>query len=108
MHAEYFIVLGLCLAGPFAFSFSKVLRFHRLPARLILAVAVPLPVFLAWDAFATARGHWDFNPRYVTGVMIGNLPLEETLFFVVIPFCALFTWEVVKHFMTPRGGRDGS
>ena len=102
MHAEYFIVLALSLIGPLALSFSSVLRFYRYPRRLLLAIGAPLPLFLAWDGFATARGHWDFNPKYITGIMIGNLPLEEVLFFVVIPFCALFTWEVVKYYAAPR------
>jgi lycopene beta-cyclase len=107
MRTEYFIVLGLSLFGPLLVSFSRQLRFYRFPKRLLVAIAVPMPVFLAWDAWATARGHWNFNPDHVTGVMLGNLPLEEVLFFVVVPFCALLTWEVVKHYRA-RHDKDGA
>lgn len=106
MSGEYFIVLGIALLGPLIFSFSRALHFYRSIHRLILALALPLPLFLGWDVFATARGHWSFHPRFITGLMIGNLPLEEVLFFIVIPFCALFTWEVVKHYSGKRDGEN--
>ena len=63
-----------------------------------LAAAV-LPVaaaFTAWDILAIARGQWSYNSRYVTGVTLpGRLPLEELLFFVVVPVCAVLTFEAV-------------
>jgi len=95
---EYFIVLALTLAGPLALSRSRELSFYRRPVRLAAAIGLPFPVFILWDAAATARGHWNFNPDYITGFMLYNLPVEEVLFFVVVPFAALFTWETVKFF----------
>jgi lycopene cyclase domain-containing protein len=98
MKLEYFIVLGVCLAGPLALSFSKKLTFYKNPIRLVLAILIPMIVFIAWDMFAAMRGHWGFNTDYITGFFIFNLPVEEILFFAVIPFAGLFTWEVVKYF----------
>lgn len=52
--------------------------------------------FVVWDLVAIARGHWDFAPRYTLGIDLGGvLPLEELLFFVVIPICALLTHQAV-------------
>jgi lycopene cyclase domain-containing protein len=99
MKIEYFLVLAVTIAGPLFFSFSPELRFHRSPRRLLLAIGFPFPVFILWDVIATARGHWSFNPEYVTGLMLYNLPLEEVLFFIVVPFAALFTWESVNWFL---------
>jgi len=98
MKLEYFIVLGVCLAGPLVFSFSKKLNFYKKPFRLVRAILIPMIVFIAWDVVAAARGHWGFNTEYVSGFFIFNLPVEEVLFFAVIPFAGLFTWEVVKYF----------
>lgn len=98
MKFEYFILLAICAAGPAFLSFSRKLTFYKYPARLILSITIPFIVFVLWDFWATARGHWGFNPLYVIGVKLFNLPVEEVLFFVVIPFCALFTWETVKYF----------
>lgn len=53
-----------------------------------LVVAV---VFLIWDAVFTKHGVWGFNPVYCLGIDIVKMPIEEWLFFVIIPFCSLFT-----------------
>ena len=102
MKIEYFIVLAFCLAAPLVLSFSKELDFHKYPLRLLLAVVLPLALFIPWDIIATARGHWSFNPEYIVGVKFYGLPLEEILFFIVIPFCGIFTWESVKYFMRKK------
>ncbi len=65
--------------------------------RLLAAVACVVPVFVAWDLYAIARGHWSFDPRSVTGVRLpGHLPVEEIVFFLVIPFAAILTFEAVR------------
>ena len=102
MKIEYFLVLAIALAGPIVLSFSKELTIYKTARRLILSIGLPLPVFIVWDMIVTTRGHWSFNPLYVVGVHVGNLPLEEALFFVIIPFCAIFTWESVKYFLREK------
>ena len=52
-------------------------------------------VFSLWDIVAIARDHWTYNPKYVTGIHLGDLPLEEVVFFIVIPICALLSYEAV-------------
>lgn len=102
MPFEYLAVLVVSLAGPLIFSFSRELTFYRSPARLVLSIVIPFVIFVLWDILVTGRGHWSFNPDYTLGITIVNLPIEEILFFVVIPFCALFTWESVKYFLRQR------
>jgi lycopene cyclase domain-containing protein len=98
MKAEYFMVLAGCFVIPFILSFSKKLDFYKYPLRLVLSLGIPFVLFIAWDTAASARGHWSFNPEYTIGLKILNLPLEEILFFLIIPFCGIFTWECVKFF----------
>jgi lycopene beta-cyclase len=102
MPFEYAAVLLLCAAVPAVMSFSKELNFYASWRRLALAVVIPMIPFVLWDMVATARGHWSFNARYTLGLELVNLPIEEVLFFVVVPFCALFTWESVKYFLRRR------
>ncbi len=99
MKSEYFIVLAAAFVVPFIRSFSKEINFYKYPARLILSIGLPFAVFILWDVMAASRGHWSFNEKYIIGFRVFNLPVEEILFFIIIPFCALFTWEVVKYFM---------
>ncbi len=98
MEIEYFIVLAISLAAPLILSFSKKMDFYRSPKRLIIALIIPFILFFIWDVVVTARGHWSFNPQYTIGFKILGLPIEEILFFLVIPFCGLFTWESIKYF----------
>ena len=73
------------------------MRVWRRPRRLLASLAAPLVLFSVWDVAAIAAGEWRFNRRYVTGVDLpGHLPVEEVAFFVVVPICALLTYEAVK------------
>ncbi|RJP28083.1 MAG: lycopene cyclase domain-containing protein [Candidatus Omnitrophota bacterium] len=104
--SKYLILLILSLAVPFLFSFWPELRFYKKGnlRRLFLSILFIVIIFGGWDIFATWRGHWSFDPDGVLGARIINLPLEEVLFFVVIPFCCIFTWESLK-LISKMGGR---
>ena len=95
--SEYAMVLLIAGAVPFALSFWPPLRFYKNMKALLLSLLSVVVVFGAWDVFATWRGHWHFEESGVWGINIINLPLEEWLFFIVIPFCCVFTWEAMKY-----------
>lgn len=72
----------------------NVLRRWR---RLTLTVLPVVAVFALWDMAAIAAGHWTFDPGQITGVRLpGGLPLDELLFFAVIPVCAILGFEAVR------------
>jgi len=54
-------------------------------------------VFIPWDIIKTAIGVWGFNPDYLSGIMFFNLPLEEVLFFIAIPYACLFTYHSLEY-----------
>ena len=93
---QYLILLGLCLAitAPLELFGAGVYRQpHRL-ARAVLGVAA---LFLIWDAVAIRAGVWTYNGEYITGLHIPfGVPIEEVLFFLVIPLCGLLTYNAVS------------
>jgi lycopene cyclase domain-containing protein len=93
---EYLIVLAACVLVtlPLELAGARVYRQPRRLARAVLPVAL---VFLVWDALAIAGRVWDYAPGRVTGIRAPfAVPLEEVLFFVVIPICGLLTYEAVQ------------
>ncbi|MBK8684490.1 MAG: lycopene cyclase domain-containing protein [Bacteroidetes bacterium] len=77
---------------PFIFSFHPKLKFYKEWKHLGKALLVCLLIFLPWDMYFTQKGIWGFNPDYLCGVYIYNLPLEEVLFFICIPYASLYTY----------------
>ncbi|MFA6357983.1 MAG: lycopene cyclase domain-containing protein [Candidatus Omnitrophota bacterium] len=94
--SSYMLVLILSGIFPLVLSFYPPLKFWRNSKALILTLSILVIFFGAWDVFAVWRTHWYFNPQGIIGLRIINLPLEEWLFFIVIPFCCIFTWEALK------------
>jgi lycopene cyclase domain-containing protein len=92
---QYMMVLGACLAVTLPLEAVLGARVYRRPAVLALALAPVIAIFAGWDLAASALGHWDFNARFILGWRFGGLPLEEWLFFVVVPVCAILTYEAV-------------
>jgi lycopene cyclase domain-containing protein len=97
---QYLIVLGACLlvTAPLEIFGDGVYRQARRAAFAVLPVAA---VFVVWDAVAIAAHIWKYNPQYVIGIKIPpNIPIEELLFFIVIPLCGLFTYNAVDTILT--------
>ena len=93
----YLAVLAGCLAG--ALWLEPVLRVGVLRRwrRLLLTLAAVVVVFGCWDLAAIAAGHWRYDRRQLVGVWLpGGVPLEELLFFLVVPVCAVLGFEAVR------------
>jgi lycopene cyclase domain-containing protein len=96
-HLTYLAVLAGCLLG--AVWLEPVLRVGVLRQwrRLLLTLVPVVLVFGGWDVAAIAAHHWSYDRAQTTGVLLpGRLPLEELLFFVVIPVCAILGFEAVR------------
>lgn len=57
---------------------------------------LPAALYIAWDVWFTAEGVWSFNENYITGVKYAGLPIEEILFFFVVPYCCVFIYECIR------------
>ena len=103
--ATYLFVLLGCVAVTLPLEVFLGVRVYRRWRRLLLAVLPTAALFVTWDVAAIAAGHWHYDRRQTTGLLLpGRLPLEELLFFLVVPICAILGFEAVR---TARGWRAG-
>lgn len=94
MNSNYlYLLLDLAaISIPFACSFYPKANFSKKWKYLLPALIIPGAIFILWDIYFTAWEIWGFNDDYLTGLRIMNLPLEEWLFFICIPYACLFTY----------------
>lgn len=96
----YLLVLAFSAVVPLIRSFEKThIHFigkmrYLLPATLVMAA-----IFVSWDVLFTHWGVWGFSHDYTIGLFIFGLPIEEWLFFLVIPYVCLFSYEVLNYFI---------
>lgn len=83
---------------PFIYSFEKRMYYIKDWKAIFLAITLVAIPFLIWDVYFTQEGVWGFNPKYLIGVNIVNLPLEEVLFFFCIPYASIFTHYALQYF----------
>jgi lycopene cyclase domain-containing protein len=100
---QYLIVMALCVLVTLPLEFVFDARVWRRPKRLAVAVAPAMAAFVAWDLWASASGTWGFDRRYTVGLRLpGGMAVEELVFFLVVPTCALLTIESVRNLLSGR------
>ena len=97
---SYLAMLAFVVVASFWLEFAFRLRVLRDPKRLLKTLALSTPLFILWDAYAIANSHWFFNSQLTTGIYgpLG-IPLEEYLFFIIIPIAGILTLEGVTNFL---------
>lgn len=109
-HYEYLALMAACLVITLPLELVLGARVYRRFRLLALALLPVVVLFSIWDIVGIVREHWDYNPAYVTGIQLAfDMPLEELVFFIVIPICGLLTYEAVGQVLAygrNRFGRD--
>lgn len=100
MKYSYLIIdLGAILV-PFIYSFHPKIKFYKSWKAFWLAAIITAIPFILWDMVYTKLGVWGFNPIHITGIHFFNLPIEELLFFICIPYACIFTWTWLQNLIT--------
>lgn len=105
MNYLYLAVNFFTILIPFLFSFHPRLLFYKTWKAFFPAVIIAGIIFLLWDAYYTHLGVWGFNPDYLTGIQVSNLPLEEILFFFCIPYACVFTFHCLDKLVLNKSFR---
>jgi len=95
-----YLLLNLgSLSIPFLFSFHPKLQFYKYWKSLGLAIIITMSIFITWDVIFTNMGVWGFNSNYFLGSKLLNLPIEEWLFFICIPYACVFTHYALSYYL---------
>jgi len=95
----YLIILLASIAAPIGLSFDKRVQFYKNFKYIFPSILITAIFFWIWDIRFTSNQIWSFNPKYVMGADILGMPIEEWLFFMVIPYCCMFIYEVLKFYL---------
>lgn len=98
MKALYLILLLASFSIPFTYSFEKKMHFIKHWKAVFSAITIVAIVYIIWDIIFTKIGVWGFNSDYHLGINIFQLPLEEVLFFICIPYASIFIHYSLQYF----------
>jgi lycopene cyclase domain-containing protein len=96
-HLTYLALLAGCLVVTAPLEIVLRVRVYARWRRLLLAVVPEFVVFVGWVLYAIDQGHWTYSAERTLDVRLpGGIPVEEVLFFLVVPLCAVLTFEAVR------------
>lgn len=83
-------------------SFEKKLKFYRYYLPLLISITLVSSLFIIWDHQAAVRGDWGFNVKYILGIILFALPLEEIFFFITVPYSIIFLYETMHLYLPDK------
>jgi len=93
----YLALLAGCLIVTAPLELVLRVRVYARWRRLLVAVLPVFVVFVGWVLYAIAQGHWNYSGERTVGLRFpGGIPIEEVLFFLVVPVCAVLALEAVR------------
>lgn len=94
----YLILNAFTISIPFIRSFEPRIAYYKTWPALFKAIFIVGTFFVVWDIIFTDIGVWGFNPKYLSGIELGGLPLGEYLFFITVPYACVFIYVVLNYF----------
>ncbi|MFA5244770.1 MAG: lycopene cyclase domain-containing protein [Pedobacter sp.] len=101
MKAAYLLINFFTVFFPVILSFDKRVQFFKSWKYIFPGLMISGLLFLFWDHLFTVFGVWSFNPGYIQGLYILDLPVEEILFFITVPFACIFIYECLNYYIKP-------
>jgi len=100
---SFYLILNLSIIIiPFLFSFEKNIKFYKKLPFLFLSILSVSSFYIIWDSIATTYGNWSFNKEFVGNFSFFNLPVEEILFFITVPYSCIFIYETVMFYLKEK------
>jgi len=100
--SEYLLINIFTIIVPLILTLEQKLKFYKKLPAVFISILVVSTVYIIWDVFAAKAGDWAFNPKYLIGVYFFDLPLEEILFFITVPYSIIFIYETAKFYLKEK------
>ena len=94
----YFQLLLFPISFPLLASWDKRFNYASKFKYLFPSIFITATFFIVWDIIFTKNGVWGFSDVHTSNINLLYLPIEEWLFFIIIPFSCVFIYESVKYF----------
>jgi len=99
---NYITLDFLIILFPLIFTFFWKFKYYKFFKPLAVSIIIVGFSYILWDILVTSRGDWWFEKEYLIGIEIFGLPIEEILFFVVVPFACIFIYENLEFFIKDK------
>ncbi len=100
--STYLLINAAIICIPFLLLFERKVAYYSKLPKLFAAIAVIGPFYIIWDIKAAGRGDWTFNSEHLMGYYLLDLPVEELLFFITVPFSCIFIFESLGVYILDR------
>lgn len=95
----YLGILLLSASYPLAQSFEWRISLYKNWKPIFFSILIMILLFIPWDVWFAKSGVWWFSNQYIIGAKFLYLPVEEWLFFVVVPYACVFIYEVLNFYI---------
>ena len=95
----YLTLLTCSIVVPLILSFDKKVQYYKNLKYIFPAIFTTAIVFWVWDIRFVEAQIWSFNMEYTLGLKFWGMPIEEWLFFIIVPYCCVFIYEVLKFYL---------
>lgn len=99
---NYIILDIFIILFPLIFTFFWKFKYYNFFKPLAASILIVGISYIIWDILVTSRGDWWFNEEFLIGIEILGLPIEEILFFIVVPFACIFIYENLEFFVKDK------
>lgn len=100
--SAYLLLNILIILFPLVLSFEKKISFYKKFFPLLISIVITGIIFIVWDSVAVTRNDWSFNGEFVSAIKIFNLPPEEILFFVTVPYSIIFSFVCIRYYVKEK------